>query len=470
MADLLRHPGSFRDPSGYVFSDGERILRALGEKGLAEFSAARDSGLIDAACERGLLIASTPVAMDSLAEPLRGARGEVPVALLEHPRIPLVSHPYEWTFPQLRDAAMQHLELHMLALEHDFELSDATAYNMQFDCGMPLHIDVLSLRRYRKGHPWEGYSQFCRQFLFPLLLESERGIPFQPWYRGQIEGIAADLLRRVIPAWRRWSSLNLLLHLEMQARAIGKASSNELSGRAVRVPEIPKPRYRAMLEGLRDWIAGLRSRRAGAGYWADYAGINSYAQDERERKLAFVNETIQRWGSRHVVDVGGNSGDYSEAALAGGALRAWCLDSDLGALEAAYAKRQRGVSGLLPLVMDWSDPSPAQGWTSRERESLQQRLKPDALLALALVHHIVIGRNVPLAAFVDSLFAVAPRLIVEFVPRQDPMVQGLLRNREDIFADYTQAAFVQAIEQHAVIEARLSLREDGRTLFACSRR
>jgi ribosomal protein L11 methylase PrmA len=401
---------------------------------------------------------------------LRGARGETPVALLEHPRIPLISYPYEWTFPQLRDAALRHLELQLLALEHGFELSDASAYNMQFDQGLPLHVDVLSLRRYREGRPWEGYNQFCRQFLFPLLLESERGIPFQRWYRGQFEGIAADELQRLVPLRRRWGSLNLLLHLEMQARAIGRASSADLSGRPLRVPEIPRARYRAMLEGLHDWIARLRSRRAGAGYWAGYAELNSYAREERCTKLAFVQQTIRRWGCRQVLDVGGNSGDYSEAALSGGARRAWCLDSDLGALEAAYARRKEAIPGLLPLVVDWSDPSPAQGWASSEREALQQRLQPDAALALALVHHLVIGRNVPLDSFIDSLFAVTPRLIVEFVPHHDPMVQGLLRGREDIFSDYSRAAFEQTVEHHAVIEASQPLRDEGRILYACRRR
>lgn len=484
MAGFARHPGSFRDPSGYVFTDGQRVLRALGEKGRAEYEAARACGLIDAACERGLLIASRQVTLDGLADALRGARGEVPVQVIEHPRIPLITYPYEWTFAQLRDAALQHLELQLLALAHDFELSDATAYNMQFNIGqsnigqfnvgqsntgaaLPLHIDVLSLRRYREGRPWEGYHQFCRQFLFPLLLESVRGVPFQRWYRGSLDGLALDEIKRLIPAWRRFTSLNLLLHVQLQASAVGRASSNDLSGRQIVLPNIPKSRYRSMLEGLRDWIAALKSGRPQKTYWADYASLNSYDDTEKRQKLAFVEKMAKQWQAHAALDVGGNSGDYSEAALAGGAQRAFCVDSDVDALEVAYAKRR---AGLLPLVMDWSDPSPGQGWAGAERSTLQQRLEVDMVLALAVVHHIVIGGNVPLEAFVERLFAHGQNVIVEFVPKHDPMVQGLLRSREDIFPDYTQEAFEQMLQRHASIEETCPIRDGGRILYACRRR
>lgn len=461
-----RDPASFRDPSGYVFSDGTRILRSVGPAARAEYEAASACGLLQAAGERGLLIASEPVAPGSVALDAVGARGEAAQYLLEHPRLPLVTYPYEWTFSQLQDSALAHLDLQLLALEHGFELSDATAYNMQFAERGPLHIDVLSLRRYREGAPWQGYNQFCRQFLFPLLLESERGIAFQQVLRGSMAGIELSFMQAVLPAWRRWTRLNLLMHVQLQAAAVRKASSSDLGGQALRLPDVPRARYRAMLEGLRDWIAGLRSGRPQT-YWSEYAAINSYADEENQRKQAFVTETVRGWGSVSVMDVGGNAGDYSACALAGGARHAWCVDSDVDALELAYRKRkERGLS-LLPLVMSWSDPSPGQGWGGRERRPLHERARPGAVLALAVVHHIVIGGNVPMAAFVDELFRFAPRVLVEFVPRSDAMVQGLLRGRDDIFGDYTEENFAELLRARGRIESVCRLREGGRVLFAC---
>ena len=466
---FVRSPGSFRDPAGCVFSDGQRILRGLSPMGSEAFEAARRSGLLDAACDKGLLIASRAVGSDSDDLVLRGARGEFFGQVVEHPMIPLITYPYEWTFGQLRDAALQHLDLQLLALTFDFELSDATAYNMQFDVGLPLHIDVSSMRPYRQGRAWEGYNQFCRQFLFPLLLESVAGLPFQRWYRGNMGGMELHDMLGVLPAWRRFTSLNLLMHVQLQSSAVRRASSNDLAGVPLRLPHISKKRYQAMLEGLRDWIASLKARSASKTYWADYASINSYSAQEALHKKAQVEATVRRWGARSVLDVGGNSGEYSQAALAGGAQRVYCVDGDTDALEIAYQKRKRRLDGLLPLVMNWADPSPAQGWASSERASLPQRMSVDVVMALAVVHHIVIGGNVPLREFVDQLFVYGDRVIVEFVPKSDPMVQGLLRGREDIFSDYTEACFVGYLKARSVIEEVVRIREQGRVVFMCCR-
>ena len=257
------------------------------------------------------------------------------------------------------------------------------------------------------------------------------------------------------------------MHVHLQGSAVRKASSSDLGGQAIALPHIPQARYRAMLEGLRDWIAGLRSARPVPTYWADYAGINSYSAAEKERKQEFVARMVRAWGARSVLDVGGNSGDYSAAALAAGAERACCVDADVDALEVAYRRRKEGLAGLMPLVLDWSDPSPGQGWAGLERRSFRERSRVDAVIALAVVHHVVIGRNVPLRAFVDQLFAHGDAVLVEFVPRDDPMVQGLLRGREDIFHDYTEEAFVRLLEAHGRVEEVCRLRAGGRAIFAC---
>lgn len=470
MTGYELHPGSFRDPSGYVFTHDDRVFRALGARGSEEFDAARSSGLLDIACERGLLIASASVSSNMQTEQFRGARGEVLEQVIEHPRIPLITYPYEWTFEQLRDAALQHLELHLLALAHDFDLSDATAYNMQFNVGLPLHIDVLSLRRYRDGRPWEGYNQFCRQFLAPLLLESIAGVQFQRWYRGSLNGLELDELKKLIPARRRFTSLNFLMHVQLQTNAIKGASSNNLTDRTVRLPVISKRRYIAMLEGLRDWIASLRPGRTRKTYWADYSRINSYAEQEKREKLAFVETMAHHWRLRSVLDVGGNSGDYSQAAIAGGVTHAWCLDGDVDALAVAYRRRKSDSPGLLPVVMNWVDPSPGQGWDTRERSTFKERLHADAVMALAVIHHVVIGNNVPLSEFVRQLFTCSDKVIVEFVPKEDPMVQGLLRTREDIFGDYTEENFIRLLELHSQVARVCRLKAGGRTLFACLRK
>lgn len=469
MAGFQRDSGSFRDPSGYVFSDGHRILRSVSSRAAEQYRAVKHSGLIDEAVGQGLLIATDESVAPNDGAGLVGARGEPVAIVLEHPLVPVISYPYEWTYSQLKDAALQHLDLQKLALSRGFELSDATAYNMQFDAGMPTHIDVLSLREYREGRPWEGYNQFCRQFLFPLLVESKLGMPFQRMYRGHMTGLDVQDMAKLISPWKRFTSLNLLMHVHLQASAVKGASSNNLGSDPVRIPHISKAKYVAMVDGLRDWIAGLESGRHKKTFWAEYAAINSYSDQEKLDKQAFVRKTVEHWGCQTVADVGGNSGDYTEAAMDGGAKRGYVLDADIDALELAYAKRKKGRNGLLPLVVDWSDPPPGQGWGGIERKPLRDRLQVDCLMALAVIHHIVISGNVPLRAFLEQVFAHGRHAIIEFVPKSDPMVMGLLRAREDIFDEYTEERFVALLGQFASVDDVHRFREGGRTIFACTR-
>ncbi|MDI9408890.1 MAG: hypothetical protein QM523_06570 [Candidatus Pacebacteria bacterium] len=477
MTDLLvRDSGSFRDSSAYLFRFGNRIIRGLSARALDNYLGALKSGLIERAVEQGLLIASTQLNEDQLLNIVEqsssdhpqpsvgrtgmiGARGENFAAFLEHPLVPMITYPYEWCFEQLKDAALQHLKLQLLALEFDYELSDATAYNMQFNGNMalPLHIDPPSLRPYRPGRPWEAYNQFCRQFLYPLLLENRKSVPFQRYYRGSLNGIDVNDMAQFLSPWQKWSSLTMLIHVQLQASAIKRSTSNDIgennaaANNRLKIPVISKSKYQTILTNLQDVIQGLKSQRSKT-YWADYAQINSYSDQQKQAKRKFIKEKIEIWGCNTIADIGGNTGEYSEAALKGGAKIALCLDSDIDAVSVAYAKHRSSDHGLLPLVMDWSDPSPSQGWGGYERKSLRDRMKVDAVLALAIIHHIVIGGNVPMMEFIKEIFSYSNRAIIEFVPKSDPMVMGLLRHREDIFSDYNEENFVDLLKQIARIE------------------
>jgi ribosomal protein L11 methylase PrmA len=205
-------------------------------------------------------------------------------------------------------------------------------------------------------------------------------------------------------------------------------------------------------------------------YWEGYAKNNSYDRQERDQKLAFVRDEVSKWNCKSTVDIGGNSGDFSVAAVEGGAKNVYLVDSDLGALNAAYARTSSGNPGLLPIVANWVDLSPAQGWLGKERKALSERLKSDCVLALAVIHHICISANIPMREFISSIFSVAPRAVIEFVPKSDSMVQGLLSHRKDVFSDYTEENFLKHVEAVALINRQLRIQEGGRLLISCETR
>jgi ribosomal protein L11 methylase PrmA len=456
----LADSGSFRDPSGQIFRKGDEIYRTVAARAAADYEFVRDSGLIQRLAARGLVVAASEVDRARLGPAAAGA-----TYLLEHPLIRFVSYPYEWPFGALRTAALLHLDVQLESLGADVSLSDATAYNVQFIGPKAVFIDHLSFRRYRDGEIWSGHRQFCEQFLNPLLLRALLGIPHNAWFRGTQEGISTAEITRLIPlrrkiSWNVLSNVVLPAALERSSRQTDAA----LESRAINRAMLPRASYRAMLLRLRKWIAGLEPADTGKTVWRDYAGSHSYSSDEVIAKKAFVGEMAANVKPALLWDFGCNTGDYSKVALESGANYAIGFDFDQGALDLAFERSKVESLAFLPLLMDAANPSPNQGWSESERKGLAARASADALLALAFVHHLAIGRNVPLARVTDWLVATAPVGVVEFVPKSDPMIQRMLRLRDDIFDDYSEEHFLAAVGRRARIVKSAVVSASGRRL------
>lgn len=449
--------GSFRDPGGRIFDSGDRILRTVMPSSAAAYEVARDSGLYCRLIERGLLVASTETDGSSLPD-----LAEAPAYVLSHPRIPFVSYPYEWSFALHRRAALHHLDVQLAALADGFTLSDATAYNIQFIGSKPVFIDHLSFKPYRDGEVWIGHRQFCAQFLNPLIFWSRLGIPPNPWFRGSLEGIPPEYLSPLL-SWRDNLSWTILSHVTAQAAVQNRLIRSGGAASRAAGARLPRRSFEAMLLGLRQFVERCRLRGSRT-VWSDYAARNSYAGADAAAKRAFVGEMVSAARPRLLFDLGCNSGDYSIAALEAGASTVVGFDYDFGALELAARRSADGEFAFLPLWLDAANPSPSQGWAQSERKGLAERAPADALIALAFLHHIVIGRNVPLAMALGWLMDLAPVGVIEFVPKSDPMVQLLLAHREDIFPDYDEANFLSQVGQRARIVNSVHLTPKGRLL------
>lgn len=456
-------PGSFRDPSGRVFIEDDRVLRAIYEMGRDNFEAVQQAGVLDALIAKGLLVEAeeADVAAADELEPK-------PAHLLAHPKIPFISYPYEWTFSQLKAAALLHLELHLEALNSGFTLCDATAYNVQFRGTEPVFIDHLSVVPYEEGEIWAGHRQFCMQFLNPLILWAKRGVVPNAWYRGSVEGIPPEDLAAVL-SWKDKLSFTVLAHVVTQAKAHKHALKTETKEKIVKTRKLPKRSLVAMLEGLKSYISGLELP-GGRSVWSDYAEDNSYNAEKRAEKHDFVASMAASVQPEMMFDIGCNSGDFTQTALDAGAQSVVAFDFDYGALERCYSRFAQSGASVLPLWLDAANPSPAQGWANAERASLGDRGKIDAMVALAVIHHIAIGRNVPLDMAVDWLIGLAPYGVIEFPNKDDVMVRKLLANRKDIFPDYTEEAFLHHVGKRAAIVEQKKLGADGRMIVQYRRK
>jgi ribosomal protein L11 methylase PrmA len=458
--------GSFRDPSGQVFLSNGRVLRTVNPSIADDFRYAEDSGLFADLIGKGWLVDYEHTAPAAL-----GTSGQQAAFVLEHPALPMISYAYEWPFSALKAAALLHLDVHLAALDRNMTLSDASAYNVQFIGTRPVFIDILSFVRYHDGSLWPGHKQFCEQFLNPLLLHAYFGISHSAWFRGALEGVPVEDLAALLPWWRRIAP-RPLIHVVLQSVFQRRARQSGVISQTApaKTAKLPKPALCRMLSGLRKWIAGLEPSKRERTVWESYAQETSYSDDETEQKRSFLMDFVRETNAKRVWDLGCNTGNYLIAALDAGAEYGVGFDFDHGALEAGFRRSARDGSLIQFLYLDAANPSSDQGWAQRERKGLLARAGGDAVFALALIHHLAITRNVPLDAIVDWIVALAPSGVIEFVPKRDPMVQALLRNRADIFPDYTEDAFRQALSVRADITATRTVSASGRTLYGFRRR
>jgi hypothetical protein len=381
--------------------------------------------------------------------------------LLRHERIPFVSYPYEWPFTTLKRAALLQLDLLVDALAAGLILKDSTPYNVQWNGPRPVFIDVGSFERYREGTAWEGYRQFCQLHLYPLFLSAWKGVPFQPWLRGSLDGIQPAEMRNLLSLrdrFRKGATTHVVLHARLERRYADRTREvkSELKRAGFR-----KELVLANARKLRKLVEALEWRGASAA-WGDYAQTWSYTERDAERKAAFVRAAARGVAPRLVWDLGCNDGTYSKLCAADGAYVV-ATDADHHVID-RLAREER--EGILPLVVDLADPPPSLGWRGAERKHLPARGKPGLTLALALVHHLAITRNVPLVELLDWFASLEGALVIEFVDPSDEMAQRLLAaKREGLHGDYTRSRFERLLGERFDVERTEELAEGRRVLY-----
>jgi len=453
-------PGSFRDPSGFVFTRDGVLYRQVQACYAPQYRQLVESGLADALMRDGLLIPHRQVDL--------APEGENGLLVIQPERVPFISYPYEWSFSQLRDAALATLRIATTALDHGMMLKDASAYNIQFVGGKPLLIDTLSFELYQPGEPWVAYRQFCQHFLAPLALMSFVDVRLSQLSRVHLDGVPLDLAAALLPFKARINPL-LYMHLVLHARFQQKYAANPEARRPdantdSRRPAVGQTALRGMLDSLRSAVAARRLP-AQKGEWTEYYTETNYTPAGLEHKRQLVEEYLTTAAPATVWDLGANDGHFSRLATKHG-IDVVAFDGDPLVVEACYRRCVKdGESHLLPLTLDLANPSPALGWAHAERDALLGRGPADLVMALALVHHLAIANNVPLPDIASFLRRCGRRLIIEFVPREDSQVQRLLAAREDIFTDYTREGFEAAFAPYFTIRRVEPVKDSLRLLY-----
>ena len=146
------------------------------------------------------------------------------------------------------------------------------------------------------------------------------------------------------------------------------------------------------------------------------------------------------------------------------------IDKDDQCINTLYKKvKEENITNILPLCMDLMNPSPASGFANNERASFGERIHTDAVMALALVHHLAIGNNLPLSKIAEYLYGFSHQLIIEFVPKEDEKVQLLLQNKKDIYPEYTREHFENVFRQRFTITEKVQVPDSNRIIYLMKR-
>jgi ribosomal protein L11 methylase PrmA len=411
------------------------------------------SGLYDAAVAAGLLIPHVETSLSTSPDGLA-------YKVIQPERVAFISYPYEWSFSQLKHAALATLDIQKRSLNFGMSLKDASAYNIQFHKGRPVLIDTLSFEKYQEGAAWVAYRQFCQHFLAPLALMAHTDVRLSQWFRIHMDGVPLDLASRLLPLRTRLK-IPLLTHIHLHAR-----SQKHFSDKIVDMGRFKLSRAALLrvLDHLRSALEALSWKPRGT-EWADYyKGVN-YCPQSFDEKRRIVTDFIGVARPRTVWDLGANTGVFSR--IAGDcSVDTIAFDIDPAAVERNYLDCvANGDIRILPLVLDLTNPSPAIGWNLEERMSLRDRGPADMLLALALVHHLAISNNVPLEQIAAFFHGIGKSLVVEFVPKSDSQVRKLLATRKDVFPDYRREIFEQAFSRYFEVLRVMEIPNSERTLY-----
>lgn len=460
MPEPVRHPSSYRDPSGFIFQVESIYYRQINQSYAADYSLLMNSGLYDTLVKKGLLIAHQELP----DHPSISANADQRYTTLLPEQLSTISYPYEWSFQQLRDAALHTLEILNHAIRHGMILKDATPFNIQFREGKPVFIDTLSFVGYDPAVPWIAYRQFCESFLFPLYLEHYCGMEQRKIQKAYPDGISASLTARLLP-WRTRFNFGALLHVHLQ-------NSIRVADGKQKKAAFSRQKLLNILQHLESIIRGLHTSTVTHSAWNDYYQKTILSQDYLHKKEKLFRDFLDGHSFHTALDLGANDGYFSQILSERKETSILAIDSDTICIDRLYRTiREKDIRNILPLCIEILHPSPAIGFRNRERAPFHDRARTELVVALAVLHHLVLSGNIPLddvAAYMSEL--TTGLLIIEFVPLEDPKAQELIRNKSNYHLPYDMNSFEQCFLSYFSIVKKAGVPGTERVLYLMSKK
>ncbi len=442
---------SFRDNSGFIFQKDEIFYRQVNKSYKKNYDFLISSGLYDKLSSNKLLISHQEIANDI---------NDIDCYKILKPiQLNFITCPSSWSFGMLKDAALLTLNIQKQAILHGMILKDASNYNVQFQDGRAIFIDTLSFEKLEVDTSWIAYGQFCRHFMAPLALLSFVDINLGKQFILYLDGIPLDLTTKLLP-FKSIFNLGLLLHIYLHNKFI---QNNNFQNIKVQKSYLSTKDLLNQTESLIDTVKKIALSNKQT-EWELYYEKN-VSSDYFEHKKLIVENFISKINTNNLLDLGANDGTFSLIA-AKTCKKVLAFDIDPLVIEKLYQKIKKDkIKNVFPLIIDITNPEPAIGWMNEERTSILQRIKIDTIMVLALIHHLRITCGIPLQKIVQFLSYNCENMIIEFIPKSDPKVQFLLRNREDIFNDYDETCFITVFQEKFEVISQQKVNSTNRVLY-----
>jgi len=443
---------SYRDKNGFVILKDRTVCRFVAYSYAKEYDHFMQSGLYQRLVDAELLISHKE---DILSETEKLAYYKILLPEL----ITCISFPYEWSASQWKDVILSFLQINSMAMECGMILKDATPFNFTFYKGKCIFIDTISFDFYKDGEPWLAYRQFCETMLGPLALIHFNNVNWTRLMSASINGWELPFISRNLPR-KTWFNTTTLLHIHWHSKY-----SNAKQQRLLKKSSFTKQKLLVLWDMLYRSINKWKS--AGELHnWSTYYDTGIESASYLEDKTAMVRQWLCNAMPDRVVDLGANNGKFSLIASLY-AKEVVAVESDHACIDQLYLNiQEKKIDNITTILSDITQPTPGVGWNNKERMPLLNRLNCDMVLALALIHHLCISKNIPLAFVAHLLASITGKYaLVEFVPKSDPKIQQLLANREDIFDDYSEEQFIIYFNQYFELQEVHSCFTSERKLF-----
>ncbi|WP_124979603.1 class I SAM-dependent methyltransferase [Nonlabens xiamenensis] len=453
---MQRHPSSFRDPSGYVFMDQGKLYRKILPSYFETYDQLNDQGIYQSLFDKAWLIPHEEISRDDQS------------IIICPQKIELITYPYEWSFTQYKHAAQLTLRIQSFLLKRNCSLKDASAFNISFYQGKAIHLDTLSIEPYQQDQPWKALLQFNQHFLGPLLLAQRQGSHALKSLLYRIEGVPLKEVKSHLGLLSRFHPV-LYPHVHLLAKTeVGTLQQHaQVQDKAT----LNKDSQLKMLKALDLYIGDMEMKENTE--WSQYYDHTNYDEDSFQEKKDLIASWCQELQPKTIMDVGGNDGTFGRQLL-NQLEHLVVADIDQPAIDQCY-KKSIQTGKVTSLVCDLSQPSPGLGFENQERDALIKRWEefaPDAVLALALIHHLSLGNNLPFEMTAAFFARFSPYLIIEFPHREDSWVQFLLDSKRDarhLFDGYHVSAFAKAYQQYFKLIKSTPIKGTHRTLFLFQR-